>query len=168
MNAAELLAELSVRIYQPPLVEQREVPEITDVENPLSVLILIVDFETAVMMHGVNNLIGNSTGRHLSETVAALEKVGCHEEAVLLGRILEVATRGGMTHQAIRDERRSVPSLSVTSFAELHGSKWDKVSKELGALEDQINYERITMRLEDFVGRHQGFFEELLAGQAGV
>ena len=51
----DIVSELSIKIYEEPLASWRESSKITDLSNPLSVLMLIIDFETEVSMNGILN-----------------------------------------------------------------------------------------------------------------
>ena len=86
MTPAELVEALSIQIYSPPLSEHRSSGRIADTSAPLSVAMLILDFDTEVAMNGSNSFLGNSNGDYARETVTALEIIGCADEARLLRR----------------------------------------------------------------------------------
>lgn len=158
MTPIDLLSEFSIKIYEPPLSEMRRNGAIRAVSNPIAVVMLVVDFETEVSMNGINNFLGNSTGLYAHETVAALEQMGCFTQAQQLKRILEIATDAGMTHDAIRRDRSSLSEYAITSFAELHGDKWDNASEEIGKVDSEIDYSDIINHAERFVAIHQNAF----------
>lgn len=162
MTTTDLLSEFSIRIYEPPLSEMRDSGSIRDLSNPIAVAMLIVDFETEVSMNGINNFIGNSTGIYANETVDALEQIGCSTQAQHLRRILAVAVDAGMTHDAIQQDRSGLSEYEITSFAKLHGDKWDDASEEIDKLDSSIDYSDIMDHAERFVATHQNAFRAAL------
>lgn len=162
MNPQDILSELSVKIYEPPLNAARHNGAIADMSDPLNVAMLILDFETEISMNGIINFLGNSTGRFAHQTVAALEKVGCAAEAALLRQIIDIAENAGMTHEAIQQERAKLEPYAVTSFSQLHGDKWDIASKDIRKIEADIDYSQIISATERFVGQHPDRFQKAL------
>ncbi|MBI1374672.1 MAG: DUF4375 domain-containing protein [Phycisphaera sp.] len=156
MTPADLLGELSVKIYEPPLISFRDTAEIHDPTNPLALLVLIIDFETEVSMSGINDFIGNSSGRFADETVVALQAIGCPTQAAILRQILDIASSVGMTHDAIQADRADahLPEYSVTSFRKLHGDKWEAASNEIRQLESKIDFAEVMSHAELFVTKH--------------
>lgn len=92
MKPADLIAQLCIRSYEPPLSELRENGAFRDLSNPVVVLLLLFDFNTEVTMSGINGFLTNSTRRYADETVAALMTVGCPDQARKLREILDIAS----------------------------------------------------------------------------
>jgi hypothetical protein len=113
-------------------------------------------------MNGINNFLGNSSGRFSKETVAALKMIGAHDQAARLERILVVAEDAGMTHDAIQRERSGLGEHAIVSFHEVHGSKWDEASDEICDLESEIDYSGIWSCAEEFVREHSNEFHQAL------
>ncbi|WP_417393747.1 DMP19 family protein [Gimesia chilikensis] len=84
MTPEDLLGELSIRIYEPPLSDMREDGRICNAADPVAVLMLILDCDTEVAMNGIDNFIGNSSGRYMRETITALQTIGAQSQAALL------------------------------------------------------------------------------------
>jgi hypothetical protein len=162
MSPADMLSELSIKIYEPPLSALRDDGTICDLSNPIAVVMLVIDFETEVSMNGINNFIGNFTGRYAAETVAALRKIGCAADAERLQRILDIVAAAGMTHDAIQQERSVITESTVTSFSKMHGDKWDSASEEIKRIESEIDYSDITAHAERFVADHAETFRDAL------
>lgn len=162
MPTHTLLDQFAVKIYEPPLSALRDNGGVADLCNPLSVAMLLVDFETEVSMNGINNFIGNSTGRYINETIAALTTIGCHDDAALLSRILAVASAAGMTHQTIQAERSALEEFAITSFSQLHDSKWNAASAEIGQLASAIDFGRIIGNVDEFISKHEQVFKDAL------
>ena len=151
-----------MRIYEPPLSELRDSGALTDLSNPVSVVMLLIDFETEVSMNGIADYIGNSTGLYAKETVAALEVIGCKTAADVLGRILDVASNAGMTHESIQAERSGLGPYALTSFSEMHGGKWDLALDEVDRLCNTIDFEHVLREVAIFVAEHRATFERAL------
>ena len=100
MTPAELVEALSIQIYSPPLSEHRSSGRIADTSAPLSVAMLILDFDTEVAMNGSNSFLGNSNGDYARETVTALEIIGCAGAARLLSEIIGIATKMRSNHSS--------------------------------------------------------------------
>lgn len=158
----DILSEFAVKVYRPPLSELRDSGRIGDTSDVVCAAMLVVDFETEVTMSGIVDFIGNSTGRFATETVAALELIGCTKEAECLRRILAAAAVAGMTHEAIQRERAGLELFAITSFSRLHGSKWDDVVKTIDEVFDTIDLSTIMLRLAAFMDRHQAVFEKAI------
>lgn len=165
-QAVQLFLDLSVKVFEPPLSDLRETGRLRDLWSPLSVLMLVVDFETEVEMNGVVDFLGNSTGRYAKETVAALECIGCPDDAAALRQIVSIATRARMTHATIQKDRERLGPFTVTTFAEVHGTKWQRALGRIEPLSDQLDFGRIRQRAE--VLRHEdlGVVKEALGLQA--
>ena len=162
MNPSEILSELSIRIYEPPLSDLWDNGRVADSENPVAVLMLVIGFETEVSMNGFLDFIGNSTGIYAHEIVGALNAIGCKKESKILATILKKATDAGMTYEAIQKDRRKLGSYAVTTFEKTHGNKWHKVSDEIGELEKQIDFEKVFKCAEDFIDKYKQLFMDLL------
>jgi len=158
----DLLSELAIKIYEPPLSLHRESGRIADTSDPLSVAMLVVDLDTELAMNGIVEFLGNSTGLYASQTVEALERIGCPEDAQVLREILRTAAAGGMTHDAIQDERRGIPEYSVVSFTQLHSSKWREVTAAVQVLSSKLDFSRIGRQAEAWIAQHEGLFRSLL------
>tara|TARA_R110002049_G_scaffold133887_3_gene293275 strand:+ start:1148 stop:1651 length:504 start_codon:yes stop_codon:yes gene_type:complete len=167
MDASELLDELSVRIYEPPLSLLREDGRISDVSQPISVAMLLIDYDTECSMNGILNFLGNSTGAYSRQTVLALRRIGCGDHADTLHEICRIATDAGMTHSAIQEDRASLTEFSVTSFDDTHGSKWDDVTARIQALHDDVDFADLYDRLTSFVGANRHSIEPMLAHSGG-
>jgi hypothetical protein len=162
MNPVDILTELSIKVYDPPLSSIRESGAIADVSNPIALLMLLIDFDTEISMNGITNFIGNSTGIYARETVLALERIGCSEEAKKLAAILVAAERVGMTYEAIQADRAPVKPYTVTSFKELHGAKWFDALAEIEAIYDSLDMSHVFARAEEFIAQHRSTFEKAL------
>ncbi|MCG6155038.1 DMP19 family protein [Rubinisphaera margarita] len=159
MNPNDLIEQYSIMIYEPPLIHSREDGTIRDLSNPLSVIMLIIDFDSEVSINGINNFLGNSTGRFAHEIVRALQIIGCDPEAAQLQQILDIAETAGMTREAIQQERSGLGLFAVTSFSELHGDKWDAACAEIDTIESEIDYSKISRHATKFVATHADVFE---------
>jgi hypothetical protein len=95
---SDLLSDLSIAIYSEPLAQFRDSEAIRDLDNPLAVVILLIDYETECSMNGVVTMLGNSTGSRLPETIAALKIIGCENHSTCLADIRDIALSAGMTY----------------------------------------------------------------------
>ena len=159
----ELLSEFSIKIYEPPLNEIRDNGEITDLSNPIAVMMLVQYFQTEVEMGGIGSFLGNRTGVFANETVEALKNIGCDSQAATLKQILTIAAAAGMTHDAIQEDRSQLPEFAVTSFSDLHGDKWADASDKIEALDSEIDYDELSDRAEKFVELHAEAFQEAVS-----
>jgi hypothetical protein len=167
MDASELLDELSVRIYEPPLSQLRDDGHISDVSQPIRVAMLLIDYDTECSMNGILNFLGNSTGAYSQQTVLALRRIGCGDHADTLHEICRIATDAGMTHSAIQEDRASLTEFSVTSFDDTHGSKWDDAIARIQALHDDLDFTDFYDRLTSFVGANRQSIKPMLAHSGG-
>lgn len=165
MTPADLLDELAVAIYERPLLrEHRESGRIADASVPLSVVMLLIDFDTEVQMNGIiDGFLGNATGRYARETCDALRRIGCPELADQLECILTIAAEAAISHEAIQADRSALPEYAVTSFAQTHGAKWTEAGNAIHRLAHQMDFERLSDQLRAFVADHQAELEPLLS-----
>jgi hypothetical protein len=147
---------------QEPLANLRDNGAIADLSNPISVAMLLVDFDTEVALNGIANFIGNSSGRYVVETISALRTVGCSAEAEALAQIEAITSAAGMTHQAIQADRSGLTEYSITSFSQLHGEKWRTVSTQAHEYCSSIDFTHVMDRVLQFVTAHQVAFENAL------
>jgi hypothetical protein len=160
MTSSELLSEFVSRMHKPPLTAMREDGAITDLSNPIAVLMLVVDFDTELAMSGIIDFIGNETGRYARETVAALASLGCSRLARQLADVLDIAEQAGMTHGVIQSERREHLTLyEVTSFAQDHGTKWEAACEKIDQLAGAFSLQEMYDRLEQYVEQHRQALE---------
>lgn len=162
MSPDQLLAELSIKMYQPPLSEVRGGATIPDLSDPLVVAMLILDLETEVSLGGIRSFLGNSSGRFAAQTAGALEVIGCSRHAELLRRVLDIAAEAGMTHEAIQQERSDLAPFTITTFSQLHGDKWDLAIDQIEDAASEIDYLEVIALTESFIGRHTERFHEAL------
>jgi len=167
-TASDIYWEFASKIYEPPLSAMRDDGSITDVSNPLAVVMLVVDFETEVSMNGITNFIGNSTGRYARETVDAIRALGCTEHADLLSQILDIADNAGMTFDAIQRDRKGQQAFAVSSFTQTHGDKWDAATEAIYQVEEQFDSDTLIERAEEYVGEHLAVFEAALSSAGGT
>ena len=163
MDLDDLFSEFSIKIYEEPLSDLRTSGAIRDLSNPISVAMLIVDFNTEVEMNGILNFIGNSTGLYARETVEALRTVGCERDAEKLREILDIADIAGMTHAAIQADRSNLEAFAVTSFSSLHGDKWDDATTRVDSIADEVDFGAVLTATESFIGQHKTTFEKAVA-----
>lgn len=156
-DAFEILEILSVKIYSDEFERYRDPDIIRQLDDPLSIFILVMDFNSEMIMNGINDFIGNSTGLFSRETVEALRHIGASKQAELLSNILDIADAGGMTHTAIQ-EGIGNSEEAVTSFQNIHGVKWDDISETIDEIEVKIDLDSMLEFLEQFVEDNIEYF----------
>jgi len=167
VTPAEVLTELSIRVYEEPLSGHRDSGAIADLSQPLSVVMLLIDFDTEITMNGiVDGFIGNSTGKYARQTVKALELVGCTTLASQLGRVLDIADRAGMTHGQIQEDRSHLELHAVTTFRDTHGDRWEQACEAIYREEEQMDYQALQNALQAYVGKHIQHLEPLVRDHA--
>lgn len=158
MESSDILTELTIKVYEPPLSLLRDDGRITNLADPVAVLMLVIDFETELSMNGINDYIGNSTGLYARETVEALKVLGCLDAAQKLSEILDQATGAGMTHGAIQRDRSGLTPYTITTFNKLHGDKWSQVSEAINELADDIDFSIVWDCAEKFIDERRDTF----------
>ncbi len=165
MTPEQLLDELAVKLYQPPLTEFRDRGLVGDTDDPLAVVMLLVDFETERAMNGMLDFLGNSSGKYARETVTALGRVSAYTCAGTLRRILDVAETANITFETVQKDRAKVP-YPVTSWKATHGDKWAAAEKDIGRLEADFDEEEFWTRLTAYVGEHRVLLRQRLEAEA--
>jgi hypothetical protein len=147
MSADEILDDLAIRIYEPPLLELRE--DLRSVPEVLRVPILIIDFDIEVTMNGILGFLENSTGRYLADTIAALEAIGGNHAAAILRTIRRIMAEHGVTHERLRGDLARLQEFQITTFAEVHG-------EGLRPMSDAIHEEARKLYLYDSMNDREG------------
>ena len=161
MTPDELLDELSVKIYEPPLSEFRASGRLRNSDDPRAVVTLLIDFETERSMNGTLNFLGNSSGEYAEETFLALMQVGALNCARVLRRILNVAKAAGITFEAVQKDRATL-TYPVASWRATHGIKWAAAEKAIVELEDEVDEDEFWRCLKAYVTQHQTLLAEWL------
>jgi hypothetical protein len=151
LNASELLDDLSVRMYEPPLSGYRYDGRIGDTTNPLSVVMLLIDYEAECTINGIIGFLGNSAGSRLPETIVAMRKIGCIDHANILEEIQATATAAGMTYEAMQEDCAELTEFDATSFAELHGDKWNDACNRIQTLHENVGWDMFWLATLEFV-----------------
>lgn len=159
---AQLLQAFSIQIYEPPLSLIREADGFPDLNDPVTGLMLVVDFETEVSMSGITDFIGNSTGRYAPQTIQALEFIGCPTQASQLREILHMATSAGMTHEAVQRDLEHMQAYEVVTFSQVHGSKWQAVTSAIEDVASLMDVEEIYERAEAFIAANKEAFAAVI------
>lgn len=162
MTPEELLEELTVKIYEEPLSRIREDGSIRNIDDPLSVFALIVDFETERSMNGVLNCFGNALGLNINETISALTIIGAHNCAACLSNMAMIASNAGLDNQSIQADRAGQEPHSITTWSETHGSKWEQAEKQIESLDDDLNSDELWSNLLLFVTHNFELLSEKL------
>lgn len=165
MTPEELLDDISIRVWEPPFSAIHDNGMLRQLDNPLSVVVLLITLDTEYNMNGVLNFIGNSSGRYFKETVSALEVVGAKSCAKTLGQIYEVAQKAGMTHESIQEDLQATPEFAVTSWREMHGDRWEEAEDVINKLGDEIDLEELWSCAQQYAADHyeliQANFDDL-------
>jgi Domain of unknown function (DUF4375) len=128
-SSAAMLEELSIRIYEQPLLALRE--QLPDLPAAIRVPILVIDFDTALNMEGILGFLENSTGLYLRETIEALHDIGAHETVNIMTKISEIMAKHNVSVADLRADFKSTELYEVTSFRKLHGEKCDEMTDEI-------------------------------------
>lgn len=157
---ADLVSEIGMAMWDEDFWGFRDDGQIEDLSNPLSVVMLVIAFRTEVEMNGIVDFLGNSTGVYAVETVGALRKIGCDEEATCLEEIIRIASESGMSYDEIQNDLEDVPEYTVTSFRELHGDKWNNACEAIRGVEKRMNFDSLDPALETFAAKHADYLQE--------
>jgi hypothetical protein len=123
MTADEIIQDLGTKIYSAPLSGVRAEPNYPDIENPLHLIVLLVDCDTEVLMQGMLGFLENSTGAHLGATIQALQRIGAQKVAHHLKQVEQCMQKHGVTWERLRGDFEGTTEHQITSFHELHGEQ---------------------------------------------
>lgn len=166
LSPTELIVQLSIRIYEPPLCTARD--RLREIDESLRVAILILDFDTELNMNGMLGFLENSSGLYFPETIEAFDKIGATETVSILRAIERTMERHGMTPARLRADFEGTQAYQITSFRELHGdlgtfpSEVEEDAKRLYLHGETESSEAISSLLADFVEKNRmKFFAEI-------
>lgn len=161
-TAFELLEWFSIAIYEPPLSNLRD--QMRSLPSALSIPMLIIDFDTELIMQGILGFLENSTGLYLAETIEALDAVGAHGDASTLRSISAIMAEHGITVEQLRANVNRLELYEVTTFRKTHGEDLvpmtDRITREAERLSLYTGAQQVRDLLEPFVERHR---DDLLA-----
>jgi hypothetical protein len=125
----EIVTELSIRIYEPPLSELRD--RLADLPAAIRVPMLVLDFDTEVSMQGILGFLENSTGLFLNQTIDAFSEIGAMQTAATLTDVRTIMERHGVTPADLRADFEGTTEYQITSFQELHGDERSAMASEV-------------------------------------
>lgn len=157
MDADKIIQELAIEIYQKPLSLIRDEPEFPDLDNPLHLVVLLVDCDTEISMNGLLGFLENLTGQHLGKTIEALGVIGATRSAELFRSVELSMTKHGVTWARLRGDFEGLTECQITSFCELHGASLDSFSREICQLEAGFSLFNSHSSLEDAYGALCGY-----------
>jgi hypothetical protein len=131
MIGSEILNELGVRIYREPLSALRHAPGWPSLENPLHLAMLLIDFDSELLMNGMLGLLENPTGAYLDQTIDAFSMLGENETAEILRGIRAVMEKYHITHKKLREPHQHAVEYQIVTFTELHGHDLDDFADEV-------------------------------------
>ena len=165
MTPEAILSELSVGVYESPLVELRDA--IPDLPDAIRVPMLIIDFDTEVTMNSILGFLENSTGLYLRETIEAFTIVGAADTAGVLSHIARIMDTHGVTAQRLRDDLNRLEEFTLSTFREVHGESVVPMTEAVcEAAEGLYLYsepgEAVFNLLERFVQGHRSELQDAL------
>jgi hypothetical protein len=127
----DMIQDLAVKIYEDPLAKIRKEAEYPNLENPLHIVVLLIDCDTEIDMNGILGFLENSTGRYLRETIQALTKIGAPKCAAVFESVKKCMEKHNVTWERLREDFEGTVEYEITSFQRLHGSALDSFTKEV-------------------------------------
>ncbi len=91
----------------------------------------IIDFDAELTMNGILGFLENSSGRYLSETVAALQLIGAAKDAALLKEIEKQVEKINV------ETKIELNPYQVTSFEDRHSIN-EEALKKIEELADRL------------------------------
>jgi len=104
---------------------------IEELPEMLRIIIWIIDFDTELTMNGILGFLENSSGRYLSETVAALQLIGATKDAALLKEIEKQVEKINV------ETKIELNPYQVTSFEDRHSIN-EEALKKIEELADRL------------------------------
>jgi len=149
MNAEDVIEGLAVKIYEQPLSQVRDEPEFPNLDNPLHVVVLLVDCDTEIAMNGMLGFLENLTGRHLGKTIEALERIDAPKTADLFRAVQSCMKAHGVTWAGLRGDFEGSAEFQITSFRKLHGKSLDAFTEEVSQITGRFGLFNRHISLED-------------------
>ena len=131
MSGEELLSYLGIRIYKKPLSNIRQQSNWPNLNSPLHVAVLLIDFDTEVCMNGILGFLENSTGAYFNQTIDACNLIGAKTTAQTMQQIHDTMAKHKISHHRLREPHKNTTEYQITSFAELHGSQLKTFANEV-------------------------------------
>ncbi len=135
-SAAELLQELSVRIYESPLLELR-LEGGWPSSGALTNVRLFLDFDTEVSMQGMAGFLENR-GLDLPATIEMFRAVGAQQTADLLVKVQRIMETRGITAASLRADCDGHQEFEITTFRDLHGPAAADMAQEIGKVAENL------------------------------
>jgi hypothetical protein len=157
-RAAAFLDRFAVRIYEYPLLRLRhELPELPEV---LRNVVLVVDFNTEIIMQGLLGFLENSTGQFLPETIIALRTIGAFATAHTLCEVQDVLASSQISTRSLHDDLQKLELFQITTFRADHPQVDAQALDAIAAIEDRASTGESEELLLPYVAAH---LEELEA-----
>lgn len=135
-SAAELLEDLSIRIYESPLLERRLQGDWPS-SSALTNVRLFLDFDTEVSMQGIAGFLENR-GSDLPATIEMFRAVGARQTADLLLKVQGIMEAHGITAARLRADFDGHDEFEITTFRKLHGPAAGSMAEEIGEAAQEL------------------------------
>jgi Domain of unknown function (DUF4375) len=139
MNADGLIQELCREIYQRPLSKVRDEVDYPNLTNPLHLVILLIDCDTEIDMNGMLGFLENPTGRHLKQTIQALQLIGASKSAALFEAVQDCMTKNRITWERLSSDLEGSAEYEISSFRQRHGEAIAAFTSEISRLTRQFS-----------------------------
>jgi hypothetical protein len=166
-DAQELLDELSVKIYEPPLNALHD--RLRTVPEALQTIVLFLNFDTELAINGIMGFVENSSGAYLAETIVAFDRLGACQTAATLREIDRVLAEHGLNHERLREDLAGRVEYEVVTFRDVHGPDAMRAASHVQSVAQDLYINRV-VGAEDpyelaksYVSAHRG---EILAAIA--
>lgn len=101
-STGDVLVKMSIAMFEPPfsrLIRPEVLPKLSE---PLKTMLAILLLDTDLVMSGFTVLIGNSPGAIIEDILAALERIGEHDDARRARRTLAYLESQGITPHTLQ------------------------------------------------------------------
>jgi hypothetical protein len=163
MSADSLIQELAAQIYRAPLASVRDESPYPNLNNPLHLVVLLIDCDTEIEMNGMLGFLENMTGRFLRQTSEALRLIGAPQCAAIFNAIHALMAKYGVSWERLRADFKGSTEFQITSFRETHGESLDSFAGEVGKLAQGFSLFDTQCSPEDAYAALCGYLETRLA-----
>lgn len=149
MNIDNYIQDLSIQIYENPLLDVHSELDYPNLNNPLHLITLFIDCDTEIDMNGFFGYLENSNGKYLPNIIEALGLINSIKTYELFKNIKKCMDKYNVTWEKLRNDFKNSKELEITTFEKLHGQSLKSFSSEINQMTKGISLFNTNYSLED-------------------
>ncbi|MCP1307330.1 DMP19 family protein [Paenibacillus tyrfis] len=152
-SADEIMDHVGINRYSQENIQLKDEEVFFKLPALLQDIVLLIDFDTELIMNGILGFLENSTGKYLNETIEALERIGAVHDANALKDIKRILENYNLSTGQLHRDLQDLEPYEINYFRQVHAIADDEFFEEI-----QYAAEKLTNGSQE-----ENIFDHLLA-----